>query len=319
MFEIINPGLEVTVQDYPGRQGYWSVGIPPAGPMDSVAFRIANRLVGNEITAAGLEITGLGPTIRFHDDELVAFTGAEFKATVNGEEIPWHTPVQVSSGTVIKIGSLKGNGFRCYMSIRGGIDVPLYLGSRSTFTYGHFGGLEGRKLLKGDILNIRRDTPVVPFKKNVGLTFMPLYPHDWEIGVIPGPHGSPDFFSEEFTKHFYHTKYHVSHNTNRLGVRLDGPKPTFARKDGGEGGSHPSNMIDYTYAIGTINFSGDVPIIIGIDGPSLGGFISYATVPTAEFWKVGQVKPGDSIRFVKMSPGEALEKQRDIETIIGLF
>lgn len=319
MFEILNPGLEVTVQDYPGRQGYWSVGIPPSGPMDPVAFRIANRLAGNEVSAAGLEITGLGPTIRFHDDELVAFTGARFKAAAGGEEIPWNTPVKVSRGTVIKVGSLKGSGFRCYMAVRGGIDVPLYLGSRSTFAYGHFGGFDGRRLLKGDILNVRRDTPAIPPKMDTGIAFMPDYPHDWKIGVVPGPHGSPDFFTEEFTKKFYHTDYKVSHNTNRLGVRLDGPKPEFARKDGGEGGSHPSNMIDYTYAIGTVNFSGDVPIIIGIDGPSLGGFISYATVPTSEFWKVGQVKPGDTIRFVKMPLGEALQKQKDIETIIGLF
>lgn len=107
MFEIINPGLEVTVQDYPGRLGYWSVGIPPSGPMDPVAFRIANRLVENAEGAPGLEIAGLGPTIKFHDDARIAITGAKFKAKLDDAEIDWYTPVDVKAGSVLKMGDRK--------------------------------------------------------------------------------------------------------------------------------------------------------------------------------------------------------------------
>ena len=319
MFEIMNAGLEVTVQDYPGRLGYWSIGISPAGPMDSISFRVANRIVGNDTKLAGLEITGLGPTIKFHDDEVIAFSGARFAATIDGNEVPWNKEVKVAAGSILKVGSLKGNGFRCYMAIRGGIDVPVYLGSRSTFAYGHFGGFEGRKLQKGDMLNVSRNETYIPLKNDLGITLNPKFEKDWEIGVIPGPHSNPDYFTDKFTNDFYQTTYKVSRNTNRLGIRLEGPKPEFARANGGEGGSHPSNNIDFTYAIGTINFSGDTPIIIGVDGPSLGGFVCYATVPTSEFWKVGQLKPGDTIRFKKMSYGDALNNQKDVEKLISLL
>lgn len=319
MFEIINPGLEATVQDYPGRLGYWSVGIPPSGPMDPVAFRIANRLVENAEGAPGLEIAGLGPTIKFHDDARIAITGAKFKAKLDDAEIDWYTPVDVKAGSVLKMGSISGGGFRAYIAFAGGIDVPEYLGSYSTFPHGHFGGFEGRKLLKGDMVKVKKQTNPIKARTNLGITFKPDYPSHWEIGVIPGPHESPDFFTEAFTKTFYSTDYKVSYNANRLGIRLDGPIPEFSRKDGGEGGKHPSNMHDYTYAIGTINFSGNTPIIITADGPSLGGFISYATLPTAELWKAGQIKPGDSIRFIKMTHGEALQKQKDMETLISML
>ncbi len=319
MFEILNPGLEVTVQDYPGRLGYWSVGIPPSGPMDPVSFRIANRLVHNDAGCAGLEITALGPSIRFHDDAVIAFAGARFQASIDGAPVPWYRAVEVKAGTVLRMGGIQGGGFRCYMAVRGGIDVPEYLGSRSTFAHGGFGGFEGRRLQKGDMVQVFSNVLPVPGRTELGLTFEPEFSRSWEIGVIPGPHYSPDYFTEAFTKEFYKTDYTVSRNANRLGVRLEGPKPEFSRKDGGEGGSYPSNQIDFTYAIGTINFSGDVPIIIGADGPSLGGFICYATVPAAELWKAGQVRPGDTVRFKKMTHEEALKKQRDIETLIGLL
>lgn len=319
MIEIIDGGLGLTIQDYPGRIGYWNIGIPPSGPMDSFAFRAANRLVGNESDAAGLEITGLGPTLLFHDETVIAFAGAQFAASMDGVEVPWWTPVTVPKGTRMRVGKVLGGGFRAYLAILGGIDVPRYLGSRATFAYGKFGGFEGRPLKKGDMLDIFSAPVTKPRKNPFRVSCIPAYGNPWEIGVLPGPHGCPDFFTEESADMFFSSDYHVSYNANRLGIRMEGPKPTFARADGGEGGRHPSNMHDYTYAIGTVNFSGDTPIIIGVDGPSLGGFISFCTVPTAELWKVGQVKPGDAIRFRKMTFEEAVKQQREMETILALI
>ena len=131
------------------------------------------------------------------------------------------------------------------------------------------------------------------------------YSHAWEIGVLPGPQEAPDFFTNEDMEMFYSTSWQVHYNSNRLGVRLEGPAPKFTRKDGGEGGSHPSNIHDFVYATGTVNFTGDMPIVLAQDGPSLGGFVCPATVPRGELWKIGQVTAGDTIRFFKMTLEEA--------------
>lgn len=319
MFEIIQEGFGVSIQDYPGRLGYWNVGIPPSGPMDSLAFRIANRIAENAEDAAGLEITGFGPTLHFHDEATIAFAGAHFSATLDGEEIPWWEPVRIPSGSRVKIGKVSGGGFRCYMAVHGGIDVPLFLGSRSTFAFGGFGGFQGRTLKAGDCVDVFEGKPYEGPRNSFSLRAMPKYGKYWVIGVLPGPHGTPDFIAREFEETFFSSEYKVDYNANRLGIRLQGPKPVFAREDGGEGGRHPSNMHDYPYAIGTLNLSGDTPIIIGVDGPSLGGFISYVTIPTAELWKTGQLKPGDTVRFRKMTLGEANQLREELETIIGLL
>lgn len=320
MIEIVDGGLGLTIQDYPGRVGYWNVGIPPSGPMDAFAFRVANKLVGNDDRAAGLEITGNGPVLIFHQEAVIAFAGAKFAATINQQEVPWWTPVKVSKGSRLKTGRVTGGGFRAYLAIAGGIDVPEYLGSRSTFVYGKFGGFEGRPLQKGDLLEVLPYEQPRERANPFGVQVRPEYLSEWDIGVLPGPHSAPDFFTPEYAQAFFSTGYKVNYNANRLGIRLEGgPKPTFARADGGEGGQHPSNMIDYTYAVGTINFSGDTPIILGVDGPSLGGFISFATIPSGEFWKVGQLKPGDTVRFYRMTLGEALAQQQRLETILSLL
>ncbi|WMR33049.1 carboxyltransferase domain-containing protein, partial [Metapseudomonas otitidis] len=119
----------------------------------------------------------------------------------------------------------------------------------------------------------------------------------WDIGVLYGPHGAPDFFTAEAIEAFFAAEWEVHYNSNRLGVRLSGPKPSWTRADGGEAGLHPSNVHDCEYAIGAINFTGDFPVILTKDGPSLGGFVCPVTIAKAELWKVGQVKPGDKLRF----------------------
>ncbi|MDN5753579.1 MAG: carboxyltransferase domain-containing protein, partial [Nitrosospira sp.] len=190
-----------------------------------------------------------------------------------------------------------------------------YLGSKSPFTLGHFGGPAGRTLLTGDVLHIAaanevrtgRDHPMLPEE------LIPHYSDKWEIGVLYGPHGAPDFFTDEDIHTFFSVDWKVHYNSSRSGVRLIGPKPQWARSDGGEAGLHPSNIHDNAYAIGAVDFTGDMPVILGPDGPSLGGFVCPATIVHAELWKMGQLKPGDSVRFCRMSMEQALalEKLQD--------
>lgn len=307
MIEVIQPGIYTTVQDYPGRVGYWNVGIPPSGPMDALAFRIANRLVGNGDHKAGLEITAVGPELKFMCDVTVALTGARLRGTINGQEIPWWQTLQVEKGSVLSLGAVQGPGYRSYLAIGGGIDVPDYLGSKSTFPKGGFGGYEGRPLRKGDSICVNSVELESLGKWQLADENIPQYGTEWRVGVIPGPYTAPDFFTPADVEMFYSTPWRVHYNSSRLGYRLEGPHPQFARKDGGEGGRHPSNQIDYAYAIGTVNFTGDMPVILTVDGPSLGGFVSLATIPTSELWKVGQAKPHDIIHFRKMTVEEAVE------------
>lgn len=302
--EVLAAGTQTTVQDFPGRVGYWEVGIPPSGPMDSLAFRLANRAVGNPDTAAGLEITVMGPTLRFLCESEIALTGAPLPAQLDGKPFPNGRPIQVSAGSVLKIGgSGTDPGVRAYLAVRGGFDVPDYLGSKSTFTLGQFGGHGGRALRAGDVLHIGNDAidSPLPLPDNI----IPKYGTHWDISVLYGPHGAPDFFTPEDIEIFLKTNWQVHYNSARTGVRLIGPKPKWARDDGGEAGLHPSNIHDNAYAVGTIDFTGDMPVILGPDGPSLGGFVCPATIIEADLWKIGQVDPGDTIRFHLVGESEA--------------
>ncbi len=155
--EVLTPGTQTTIQDWPGRTGYWAVGVPPSGPMDHVSFRLANRIVGNSEGAPGLEITLAGPTLQFNTDVVICLGGAALKATIGDAAVPFWQPVAVSAGQVLKLGGVTGAGARAYLAVRGGFDVPDYLGSRSTFTLGKFGGHGGRALLTGDVLHIAGD------------------------------------------------------------------------------------------------------------------------------------------------------------------
>jgi urea carboxylase len=299
--DVIEPGTQTTIQDYPGRLGYWHVGVPPSGPMDALAFRIANELVGNDEGAAGLEIAVTGPALRFRSDAVIALTGADFWARLDGVAVaPW-TAITVEQGSLLE---LEGGGGRAYLSVTGGFDVPSYLGSKSTFILGKFGGHAGRALRAGDVLAIGgTSAPKGPPPEFTA----PRYGNEWVIGAMYGPHGAPDFFTPEDIEMFFSTSWKVHYNSDRTGVRLIGPKPVWARKDGGEAGLHPSNIHDNAYAIGTVDFTGDMPVVLGPDGPSLGGFVCPATIVHAELWKIGQLKPGDLVRFVAVSEAQALE------------
>jgi urea carboxylase len=295
--EVLRAGTQATVQDSPGRLGFWNVGVPPSGPMDDLAFRLANTIVGNAPSAAGLELTGKGPVLQFSVDTVIALTGAAMKAQLEGRAVPLWEPVLVNAGSVLTLGGIEGPGQRSYLAVKGGFDVPEYLGSRSTFTLGQFGGHVGRALRKGDVLRLTCSTSTLDGCAAVSKDQIPTYGKHWDIDVTYGPHGAPDFFTEEDIRTFFSTDWEVHYNSSRTGVRLIGPKPQWARADGGEAGLHPSNIHDNAYAIGAIDYTGDMPVILGPDGPSLGGFVCPAVITRSNLWKMGQLRPGDTIRF----------------------
>ena len=314
--EIVSPGTLTSVQDYPGRLGYWDIGVPPSGPMDHVSFRLANRAVGNAEGVAGLEITLAGPTIKFHETAIVCLAGADTGATLDGEPVYPGVPITVTKGQTLACGTIVGAGLRAYLAVRGGIDVPDYLGSKSTFSMGPFGGHGGRTLRAGDVLHLGRAS-ALSAPASVPEALLPLLKNTWRIGVLYGPHGAPDFFTDEDIATFFSADWEVHYNSNRTGVRLIGPKPRWARTDGGEAGLHPSNIHDNAYAIGAIDFTGDMPVILGPDGPSLGGFVCPATIVQAELWKIGQLKPGDRVRFERLSQAEAERREVVLDAAIA--
>jgi urea carboxylase len=295
--DVLVAGTQSSVQDWPGRLGYWDVGVPPSGPMDARSFRLANRAVGNAESAAALELTLTGPTLRFNVASVIALAGARMQADLDGAPVPWFAPVAVQPGQVLRLGGIEGPGSRAYLAVRHGIDAPLYLGSRATFALGRFGGAAGRALKDGDVLRLCADAAPHP-PQAIPPAEQPALTHDWTLGVLYGPHGAPDFFTEADIATLFSAVYEVHYNSARTGVRLIGPKPAWARQDGGEAGLHPSNIHDNAYAIGAIDFTGDMPILLGPDGPSLGGFVCPAVVTAAELWKLGQLRPGDKVRFV---------------------
>ncbi|MBR8313350.1 urea carboxylase [Burkholderia dolosa] len=299
--DVLDGGVQTTVQQTPGRVGYWAVGVPPSGPMDDRAFDLANALLGNPRDAAGLEFTMVGATLRFNTDTLFVLGGAPFAATLDGEPAPFWQVLRASPGAVLKLGGVTGAGVRACLAVKGGLQVPDYLGSKATFTLGQFGGHAGRALRKGDVLHVRADAARGDAGSTLPEAERPVLTHAWTLGVLDGPHGAPDFFTDDDIAMLYDTRWTVHYNSSRTGVRLIGPKPQWARADGGEAGLHPSNIHDNAYAIGAVDFTGDMPVILGPDGPSLGGFVCPVTVVRDELWKLGQLRPGDTVQFARVA------------------
>tara|TARA_R110001583_G_scaffold67037_2_gene192163 strand:- start:20135 stop:23737 length:3603 start_codon:yes stop_codon:yes gene_type:complete len=312
--EFITAGTQTTVQDWPARLGYWAVGVPPSGPMDDRALRLGNRLLGNDQGAAALEITMSGPIIRFNCDAVVAVTGADIPLSLDDVPQPMNTAIFVPAGGRLVFGTIAGAGARSYLCVRGGVDVPDYLGSKSTFTLGQFGGHGGRALRGGDVLHLFPLADTAAGASLPAALTPPLQPAR-ELRVIYGPHGAPEYFRQDYIERFFATDWEVHFNSSRTGVRLIGPKPDWARDSGGEAGLHPSNIHDNPYAIGAVDFTGDMPVILGPDGPSLGGFVCPVTVIEADLWQLGQLKAGDKVRFIPVSleTARALAQARSTE------
>ncbi|KXH40553.1 urea carboxylase [Colletotrichum nymphaeae SA-01] len=318
VFEVVDPGTLTVVQDFPGRKGLWHVGVPPSGPFDDYSFRLANRLVGNDSRAAGLECTIYGPSLLFHCDAVVAVTGATAEVKIDKESVSQNAVFSIKRGQTLFIGGAT-SGYRSYLAIRGGVAVPEIFNSRSTFALGQVGGHNGRNLRSGDLLPVGNLTTTPPSTASGPATPIPSDPGSakWSIGVVPGQHSAPEHFTEQGFNTLFAGEWIVHYNSNRVGIRLDGPKPQWARQTGGEAGLHPSNIHDSPYSVGSVSFTGDEAVILTCDGPSLGGFVVFCVVASAEMWKLGQLRPGDKVKLQPISVDDALFLESALERSIA--
>jgi len=315
MFEVVKGGLETSVQDFPGRIGFWEQGFPPSGPMDSWSFRLANLLVGNDPGAAALECQFTGPMLRLDRDCVIAVTGADMGADLDGSPLPLWESVAAHSGQVIKLGAAR-IGARAYIAFSGGIDVPPVMGSRSTFHMAGIGGADGYALRDGQRIPIGKASGTPGWRVQQQCRPPLVATRRWEIEVVAGP--NDDWIDLAGQERFLTSDWKLSGKSNRTGFRLDGPHWTFAEKATRklpEHGQDPSNILDHGYPIGAINLAGQTPIILVNDGPSTGGFINPYTVPTGAFWKLAQSRPGDVYHFSAVSLHEAQALRRRIDAL----
>ncbi len=311
MLKVIQGGIQAVVEDWPGRLGYMGAGMAPAGAVDNVALGLGNLLVGNDVGEAGIELAVGLFSAEFEADAVIAIAGADLKATINGQPAPRWESFKVNAGDKLAFGAYGEKGFRAYITVAGGIDVPDYLGSKSTCLFGGYGGFEGRPLKPGDVLKFGE--PSAPLDELVGRKVkedkIPEYQNVIELRMIPGMNAYPDFVTEEGMDYLYNETHKFSVNGNRSACRLD-PVPDyfFAREDGGAGGSHPSNIIDHAYNMrGAINVTGNTPSLLIADGPTLGGFMCCGNVINADLWKIGQAAPDrDCAKFVYATLEDAI-------------
>ncbi len=293
-FVVADPGLLTTVQDL-GRPGCQRVGIPPSGPMDRLAFVLANRLVGNDDAAAGLELTFKGPRLEIRGEAVLAVTGADMGFKVNGQEAAGWTAIRVAAGDVVSFG-LAPTGCRAYLAVAGGLDVPAVLGSRATYLRGRLGGLEGRAVRKGDSVAVgsasRRPAEV---GRAVPPARRPLYPAEAECRVILGPQA--DRFTPAGIRAFLEGVYEVTPQADRMGYRLKGPVIEHAR-------GH--DIVSDGIPLGGIQVPGEgQPIVLLVDRQTTGGYTKVATVIGPDIGRIGQTRPGQRVRFREVTLSEA--------------
>ena len=314
---VLKPGLSTTVQDL-GRPGYYHIGIPISGGMDRFALRCANMLVGNKETLALLEAVFMGPELLFTDVATVAVTGAELPPKVNGELRETWTSFKVKKGDVLSFDFLK-KGARAYIAISGGIDVPVVLGSRSTYTLGALGGHQGRKLAEGDVLKIGKGSAgkegrSVPDKLRRGPS-MPA-----ELRMIPGLYWHR--ITVEAGRHFLEDTWKVAPEADRIGYRFKGGrKLEFVDREPPFGaGSDPSNIVDACYPYGSIQIpSGTEPIVLHRDAVSGGGYFMVGAVISADMDLIGQLQPHTPTKFVEVTMSQALKARRDRVKLLDLI
>lgn len=311
MFEVLKPGLETCIQELPGRIGYWEQGFPPSGPVDDWSFRLANLLVANDRDAAALECQFLGPTLRFGSDGFIAVTGADMSPTLDAKPIRLWRTHPVKAGQELALGYAR-TGARAYVAFSGGIDTPPVLGSRATF---HMAGVGGYALKSGQTVPLGHAAASIAIREAPEAE----RPAIESAGVRPvecmtGP--NDDWLDEAAIERFFSSDWIVQAKSNRTGMRLTGPAFTFSEKAKNkrpEHGRDPSNILDHGYPLGAVNLAGQTPIILINDAPSTGGFINPFTVPSAAFWKLGQVRPNEAIRFDRVSLMEAQELRRMLD------
>lgn len=317
-FEVLQAGLETSIQELPGRIGFWEQGFPPSGPMDLWSFRLANLLVGNDRDMAALECQLIGPTLRFTDDRLIAVTGADMAPHLDGVPIPmWQTlPVRRNQCLALAVAR---QGMRAYIAISGGIATAPVLGSRATFHMAGVGGMDGYALKPGQNVPLA-SCEGMPDRWRVSEERRPQFATGkrWTIECVPGP--NDDWLTAEAVEMFYASDWTVQSRSNRTGLRLTGPAFSFAPKainKRPEHGHDPSNILDHGYPLGAVNLAGQTPIVLVNDAPSTGGFINPFTVASAAFWKLGQVQPNQVLNFMKVTVDEAQELRRCLDRFTG--
>ncbi|MFO0992666.1 MAG: biotin-dependent carboxyltransferase family protein [Hyphomicrobiales bacterium] len=307
--KVVKPGLSTTVQDL-GRPGYYHIGIPLSGGMDRLALKAANLLVGNKEGAAVLEAVFMGPELQFTDDATVAVAGAELPPKVDGEVRPTWTSFKVKKGQTLSFDFLK-KGARAYIAISGGVDVPVVLGSRSTYTLGALGGFKGRKLEAGDKLPLgkgraAKEGRTIPDK----LRRLPSMPT--ELRMLPGLYWHR--ITDAAGRQFLEDTWKVAPEADRIGYRFKGGKPLefVPREQPFGAGSDPSNIVDACYPYGSIQVPGGTePIVLHRDAVSGGGYFMVGTVISADMDLIGQLQPHTPARFVEVSMAQALKARKD--------
>jgi biotin-dependent carboxylase-like uncharacterized protein len=312
---VINPGLSTTVQDL-GRPGYFHLGIPIGGAMDRLALKAANLLVGNDMGAAGLEAVFIGPELEFQQDALIAVTGGEMPIKLDGVERPSWTALEVKSRQVLSFGFLTA-GARIYIAIAGGIDVPVALGSRSTYPIGALGGFKGRPIAKEDVLPVGaagggREGRSLP----ADLRRRPGMPA--ELRVLPGLYWHR--ITEASQDAFFADEWKVAPEADRMGYRFRGGRKLefVAHEQPFGAGSDPSNIVDCCYPYGSIQVPGGTePIVLHRDAVSGGGYFMVGTVISADMDLIGQLQPNTPTRFVRVEMDAALKARADRAALIG--
>ncbi len=305
MITISDAGPQTSVQDL-GRAGQLRYGIPPSGPVDRFAFVLANRLVGNPDTAAALECTLMGPRFEVGGPLMIAVTGADMALTVNGREAAGWAAIALAAGDVVKLGAAR-TGVRSYVAFEGGLDVPLVLGSRSTYLRGRLGGLEGRALRKGDALPVLASGAGRPAaRRRVTPRAIPDYGAELTARVVLGPQN--DRFTDGGIRTLLGDTYEVLPQSDRMGTRLRGPRIEHAR-------GH--DIISDGIAPGSIQVPGDgQPIVLLSDRQSTGGYTKVATVCSFDVWRIGQRRPGQTLRFRAVTVAEAHRLLRDADALL---
>ncbi len=315
MLEIKAPGLATTVQDL-GRPGYYHLGIPLSGAMDQLALTAANLLVGNDANAAGLEAVFMGPEIRFTENATVAVCGADLPPKLDGEPQPIWTSFAVKAGQTLSFDYLK-QGARAYIAVTGGIDVPVRLGSRSTYALGALGGHEGRPLQAGDTLKLGQGRPAaagrsVPEALRRGPTGSPV-----ELRMLPGLYWHR--ITEAAGQQFFADTWKVANEADRIGYRFKGGAPLefVPREQPFGAGSDPSNIVDACYPYGSIQVPGGTePIVLHRDAVSGGGYMMVGTVISADMDLIGQLQPNTPVRFVEVDMAAALDARHERAAIL---
>ncbi len=298
MITVLKPGFFSTIQDQ-GRWGYQAFGMPVAGAMDRYAFRLANLLVGNKPEAAMIEMSMLGAAFKFDDAQIVAICGADMQAELDGKRVANWTSFEVTPGSELRL-DYAPTGFRTYLAIRGGIDVPSVLGSRSTYTPAKIGGLEGRALQQGDLLDVGCDFESDVRLRSISAGDIPDYSQNITLRVLLGP--QDDMFSPEAIATFFDSEYLISEEADRVGYRLQGPKITHLDK---------AVIISDALPMGAIQIPAHgLPIIMMADRQTTGGYAKIGAVIGPDLSKLAQAKPGDRVIMQRIDEQQAVDALR---------